>query len=93
MITEVFVSVKEIHCGDPLLILSGVFPSLSRAVPVTPWSTGLRTNKPHHRRLEPENSTGDLRQLQEQGAEVLTIEGQVGQRLSAVPDQTLRAYL
>jgi hypothetical protein len=37
-------------------------------------------------------STGDLRPLQTRRPEALMVEGQVGQPLSAVPDQGLRAY-
>jgi len=76
-----------------------VFPSLSCPVPVTAWSTELRSDKSHHRWKEPEDSTRDLRRLQAQGAEVqgaeaeaLMVEGHVGHPLSAVPDQGLRAY-
>jgi hypothetical protein len=69
-----------------------VFPFLSRPVPVTAWSTGLRSHKSHHRRTEPEDSTRDLRPLQAQGAEALMVEGQVGQPPSAVLDQGLKAY-
>ncbi|KAF4630789.1 hypothetical protein G7Y89_g7341 [Cudoniella acicularis] len=39
-----------------------------------------------------EDSTGDLQSLQARGQEALMIEGQVGQPLSVVPDQGLRAY-
>jgi hypothetical protein len=55
-----------------------VFPSLSRPVPVTGWSIGLRSEKSPHRWTEPEDSTRDLRPLQAEGAEALMVEGQVG---------------
>ncbi len=42
--------------------------------------------------MELEDSTGDLRPLQAQEAEALMVEGQMGQPLSAILDQGLRAY-
>jgi hypothetical protein len=62
-----------------------VFPSLSRRVQVTAWSTGLRSHINH-----PEDSARCLRPLPSQRAEAPIVEGQVGQPLSAVLDQGLR---
>lgn len=59
-----------------------IFPSLFRLVPVTAWPIGLRSGISHYRWTEPRYGVRELRLLQAQGAEALTVQGHVGQPLS-----------